>query len=575
MNGKSILKVASEHIGSSYVLGARAVLSNSNHKGPWDCAEYTSWCAYQTYGIVFGTYGSDPNSADAYSGKWYEDAKKAGTLVSVGEALATPGAFVVRKPGDFNTKIGHVAICIGDSRLYEARSAKHGVVVSTDAVERNWTSGLQLPGVLYVPGTPINYAKPERILQIQHPFIQGDVVLTLQCALERAGYSVGGLDGVFGGKTEAAVTNLQLAYGLTTDGQVGPETAKALEIGWPIDESLKAILCQGIGEIQSVEDDSIDSADELRGTPEDESANAVLSTAADLTIQASGRDYWAAHGTSKFFIGTKVKYGSYWGLYQKIQDLPKLGGGVFDPDEAESAIGSWAHVLHPTILGESSGYFGRLNTYDRARFTFGCFQMAAHTAGDNLILLFRELIKLPNAARYFPDLELSGGRVHRRVNGALVSLEREEYSQKHKETQLPDFMAYLNPTLSDVEDDEALAAARLMLWTTEDRSARLLQVELAKATIIKKIGFADAKGLDIMNLPLPLAIWCMDLRHQGRAKISTILTALAKPNPYEALKWAGSSHNHKSRVETVDKAIKTLLADKPAWSQMTLSQVVN
>lgn len=45
MIGSDILAIAKEHIGEDYILGARAVLSNPDHSGPWDCAEFASWCA--------------------------------------------------------------------------------------------------------------------------------------------------------------------------------------------------------------------------------------------------------------------------------------------------------------------------------------------------------------------------------------------------------------------------------------------------------------------------------------------------------------------------------------------------
>jgi hypothetical protein len=321
-------------------------------------------------------------------------------------------------------------------------------------------------------------------------------------------------------------------------------------------------------------EDEVALEDDLRGLPMDESLGTTTADTANIQIEDDGRDRWARVDGQRFFVGTKVKYGAYYGLYQKIGDLPKLGGGTFDPNEAAAQIGNWAHVLNPTIQGESSGYFGRLNTYDRARFTFGCFQMAAHTAGDNLILYMRALLELPEAGRYFPDLILRGGKVHKIEGGTVTSLEREEYSTKYKETQLPDFMAYLNPTLGDVEHEEALAAARLMLWTSESEAARVLQLEMAQQTISKKIGWANSSGLNIMALPTPLAIWCMDLRHQGRARISQINAALKKSNPYEALKWAGLSHKHESRVETVDRAIQALMAAKPNWETMSLEEVV-
>jgi len=574
MEGTDILRLAGRHLGEEYILGARALLSNPHHTGPWDCAEYTSWLAYQAYGIVFGTYGSDPTTADAYSGKWYEDAKDAGTLIPVEDALATPGAFVVRKPGAFDTQIGHVALCIGDGRLYEARSRSQGVVISTDAATRNWSAGVQLPGVAYTRGAVAPYTPPEGLIKLAHPFLRGQEVLTVQCALEQAGFSTKGVDGIYGKNTQAAVINFQLVRGLTVDGEVGQETARALELGWPIDTGLASTLCAGLLPEEDMAEDEVALEDDLRGLPMDESLGTTTADTANIQIEDDGRDRWARVDGQRFFVGTKVKYGAYYGLYQKIGDLPKLGGGTFDPNEAAAQIGNWAHVLNPTIQGESSGYFGRLNTYDRARFTFGCFQMAAHTAGDNLILYMRALLELPEAGRYFPDLILRGGKVHKIEGGTVTSLEREEYSTKYKETQLPDFMAYLNPTLGDVEHEEALAAARLMLWTSESEAARVLQLEMAQQTISKKIGWANSSGLNIMALPTPLAIWCMDLRHQGRARISQINAALKKSNPYEALKWAGLSHKHESRVETVDRAIQALMAAKPNWETMSLEEVV-
>jgi hypothetical protein len=56
----------------------------------------------------------------------------------------------------------------------------------------------------------------------------GPAVRTLQRALRRLGFAAGSLDGVFGAKTEAAVTAFQRAHGLTPDGVVGAATARAL-----------------------------------------------------------------------------------------------------------------------------------------------------------------------------------------------------------------------------------------------------------------------------------------------------------------------------------------------------------
>jgi peptidoglycan hydrolase-like protein with peptidoglycan-binding domain len=57
---------------------------------------------------------------------------------------------------------------------------------------------------------------------------QGKAVADLQEALTDRGYDVGGADGKFGPRTEAAVREFQQAEGLTPDGVVGPGTWSAL-----------------------------------------------------------------------------------------------------------------------------------------------------------------------------------------------------------------------------------------------------------------------------------------------------------------------------------------------------------
>ncbi|MFJ9631515.1 peptidoglycan-binding protein [Streptomyces sp. NPDC101175] len=56
----------------------------------------------------------------------------------------------------------------------------------------------------------------------------GPEVAELQCLLQRAGDSPGGVDGNFGPLTESAVISAQKAFHLNIDGQVGPQTWAAL-----------------------------------------------------------------------------------------------------------------------------------------------------------------------------------------------------------------------------------------------------------------------------------------------------------------------------------------------------------
>lgn len=57
---------------------------------------------------------------------------------------------------------------------------------------------------------------------------RGEDVKTLQNKLKRWGYYYGGVDGIFGNQTRAAVKYFQQSNGLAADGVVGPATAKAL-----------------------------------------------------------------------------------------------------------------------------------------------------------------------------------------------------------------------------------------------------------------------------------------------------------------------------------------------------------
>ena len=56
----------------------------------------------------------------------------------------------------------------------------------------------------------------------------GPEVAELQCLLQHAGISPGGVDGNFGPLTESAVISAQKRYHLDIDGQVGPRTWAAL-----------------------------------------------------------------------------------------------------------------------------------------------------------------------------------------------------------------------------------------------------------------------------------------------------------------------------------------------------------
>ncbi|MGI9533664.1 MAG: peptidoglycan-binding protein [Thermodesulfobacteriota bacterium] len=65
-------------------------------------------------------------------------------------------------------------------------------------------------------------------MSMLHRGSKGEDVRKIQKKLDRAGFSPGEIDGVFGRATELAVINFQRSEGLLVDGIVGPETVKAL-----------------------------------------------------------------------------------------------------------------------------------------------------------------------------------------------------------------------------------------------------------------------------------------------------------------------------------------------------------
>lgn len=230
--GQDLVDRAMTRDGQRYVLGARVHLANPDWSGPWDCAEFAAWCVYHTYLTVMAVRPPNIQSGESYSGWWYEDAAAGDLLIPVEQAIATPGAILIRKPGAFGMKVGHVAISRGDGTTIEARCAKDGVLVVKDAASRLWTTGAVVPGISYVSdaGMVVVLAPPGDLLHLGSPFMRGDAVLAVQQALKQAGIDPGPQDGVYGPSTADAVAAFQALHGLAVDGVVGAETRAALPL---------------------------------------------------------------------------------------------------------------------------------------------------------------------------------------------------------------------------------------------------------------------------------------------------------------------------------------------------------
>ena len=215
-------------IGAKYVLGSSAPLMDPSYRGPFDCAEFVSYCVAQVTGRI---WGAGPKNDNPYTGYWnaaIPDTKAllgdrvsnaSGSLLrmSVDDAIRTPGAILVRAPRP--GAMGHIVIVADDGRTVEAYNTAEGVV-SKSALGRRWDVGCLVPGLEYVRGRMISSVRPT-ILRFGS---RGVEVGELQ---KRLGVPV---DCIFGSVTEAAVVAFQKAHGLVVDGEVGPKTREAM--GW-------------------------------------------------------------------------------------------------------------------------------------------------------------------------------------------------------------------------------------------------------------------------------------------------------------------------------------------------------
>jgi hypothetical protein len=229
LTGDAILTTAAAHLDEPYILGARAPMANAKWAGPWDCAEFVSWCVFQTTGILFGTRPrNDPILADAFTGFWFDQAREVQAGISVESAAGISGAILLRAPA--SQAIGHIAFSDGAGGTVEAANKKLGVV-RLKASGRRWDMGVLVPGVTYFQSDkPVPVEMPANILRVTQPLTRGPLVRKVQRALISAGFSPGKPDGVYGPQTAHAVREFQNTKALVADGEVGPATLKALKL---------------------------------------------------------------------------------------------------------------------------------------------------------------------------------------------------------------------------------------------------------------------------------------------------------------------------------------------------------
>lgn len=260
---------------------------------------------------------------------------------------------------------------------------------------------------------------------------------------------------------------------------------------------------------------------------------------------------------AEFYVAQGTKYGSYRGLFQPSG---KSNGPQYNIGRFTSRYEAVAGMLGVIAAGESGGYFNRLNSYDRAAFTFGFFQLAAHTPDDNLILLFRRLAS-ENAAfqALFPDLKVVDGVLHRVVGDHDVSLEKVYPRPGHaNEMNIKDFMTYLNSDGASIDETELSTAARLVHLANTDQEANEIQVNLAAQITMRKLRNSYCNWYDLDGASDLICTAIADIHHQGRGGKGEVRRALAAGNAVRdkvsALCKIGEA-NYRSRCATLKRML--------------------
>ncbi len=230
MTGTEILDLAKTHLGEKYILGTSVPKNNSAWKGPWDCAEFISWIVFQISGKLYGCNNNlgNPKTADAYTGYWRDNAETIGKIITIQQAVKTPGAAILRVAAKGTS--GHIVVSDGQGGTVEAHSHADGVIASV-VDGRRWDFGILVPWFTYESLNQISYNPPDfTVYRYTLPAMVAPMVGKIQRALKTAGFDPKGIDNVFGPDTLKAVEAFQQANNLVVDGEVGEETAGTLGV---------------------------------------------------------------------------------------------------------------------------------------------------------------------------------------------------------------------------------------------------------------------------------------------------------------------------------------------------------
>jgi hypothetical protein len=252
----------------------------------------------------------------------------------------------------------------------------------------------------------------------------------------------------------------------------------------------------------------------------------------------------------EFFVAYNTKYADMYGLYN-----PQKKDIVSFQPENYTQFDFWAYFIYPTSNAESNNSFICLNTYDRAYFTFGFMQFAAHVPNGDFVKFFREILALPEAIDYFPRLRLINNRIfYQPDQGTANQLEFDNTTKG--------LMEYLNPGLTEVERQEIICSARMIHWTTTHPAVRDIQVKNSVEMYKNNMVRYD-KRFSLNGFPVKVCFMICDILHQGRGTYDRIAYAINTggnyEQAYENLCTVGDKH-YQSRIDSLKAVISNLVS---------------
>ena len=132
--GKELVALELTQDGKPYIYGYEVDLADPDPKA-FDCSELEEWACSQL--------GVKPKFPDG-SANQLEYCRQHGTLISIEEAIRTPGALLFYQTEEHH----HVATSQGNGKTIEARGKVYGVG-QWDARGRGWTHAALIPGLDY------------------------------------------------------------------------------------------------------------------------------------------------------------------------------------------------------------------------------------------------------------------------------------------------------------------------------------------------------------------------------------------------------------------------------------------